>query len=66
MAKIWITAAVTGGIHTPTLSQYLPHTPEQIIEDAISAYEAGAAVVHIHARVPENGKPNQYLGQLFY
>ncbi len=55
--KIWITAAVTGAVHTPSLSPYLPITPEEIIEDAVKAYEAGAAVVHVHARDPKTGKP---------
>ena len=52
-----VTAAVTGGIHTPTMSPYLPITPRQIADDAIQAHEAGAAVVHIHARDPQTGKP---------
>jgi len=52
-----ITAAVTGAIHNPTLSEYLPITPEEIVEDAVKAYEAGAAVAHIHVRVPEDGRP---------
>lgn len=52
-----ITAAITGGIHTPTMSPYLPITPKQISDDAVRAYEAGAAVVHIHARDPETGQP---------
>jgi len=55
--KIWITAAITGGIHTPTMSEYLPQTEDQIIEDAVKAYEAGAASVHIHARNPQTGQP---------
>lgn len=55
--KVWITAAITGAVHTPALSPYLPVTPEQIIDDSIRAYEAGAAVVHIHAREPETGRP---------
>ncbi len=55
--KFVITAAVTGSIHTPTMSPYLPVTPEQIINDAVKAYQAGAAVVHLHTRDPENGKP---------
>ena len=62
--KIWITAAITGGIHTPSMSPYLPQTPEQIIEDAVGAYEAGAAVVHIHARVPEDGKPSSEVNAI--
>jgi uncharacterized protein (DUF849 family) len=57
MAKVIITAAITGSIHTPTMSPYLPITPEQIAEHAIEAYEAGAAVVHIHVRNPETGQP---------
>lgn len=57
MAKRIISAAVTGGIHTPTMSPYLPVTPEEIANDAIKATEAGAAVVHIHARDPQTGKP---------
>jgi len=57
MSKAIFTAAITGGIHTPTMSPYLPITPEQIAENAIQAYEAGAAVAHIHVRNPENGLP---------
>ncbi len=57
MTKRIVTAAVTGGIHTPTMSPFLPITPEQIANDAIKAHEAGAAVVHIHARDPHTGKP---------
>lgn len=59
--KVVITAAITGGIHTPTMSPYLPITPRQIADDAVLAYEAGAAVVHIHAREPETGKPTPDL-----
>ena len=54
--KVVITAAITGGIHTPTMSPYLPITPKQIADDAVRAYEAGAAVVHIHSRNPETGQ----------
>jgi uncharacterized protein (DUF849 family) len=57
MAKVIVTAAITGAIHTPTMSPYLPITPEQIADQAIGAYEAGAAVVHIHVRNPETGRP---------
>lgn len=60
--KIIITAAVTGATHTPSLSPYFPATPEQIIEDAVKAHEAGAAVVHVHARNPEDGKPTPDIG----
>ncbi len=62
MKKTIITSAITGGIHTPGMSEYLPITPEQIIADALSAYEAGASVVHIHARDPETGRPNSDIG----
>lgn len=57
MKKIIITAAITGSIHIPTMSEHLPLTPEQIADDAIKAHDAGAAIAHIHVRDPENGKP---------
>ncbi len=57
--KVIITCAVTGAIHTPTMSPYLPITPEEIADAAIGAAEAGAAIVHLHARNPENGRPDQ-------
>ena len=57
--KVIITAAVTGAIHTPTMSPHLPITPDQIAADAIDAAEAGAAILHLHARDPETGKPDQ-------
>ena len=57
--KVIITCAITGAIHTPTMSPYLPITPEQIAEGAIGAAQAGAAIVHLHARDPSNGKPTQ-------
>ena len=53
-----ITAALTGAIHTPSMSPHLPITPEQLIDEAVAAYAAGAAVVHLHVRNPENGMPN--------
>jgi uncharacterized protein (DUF849 family) len=56
--KAVITAAITGSIHTPTMSEYLPITPKQIVDEAVRAYEAGAAVVHVHGRNPENGLPS--------
>jgi len=59
--KIVISAAITGAIHTPTMSPYLPITPEQIAKDAIDAVGAGATEVHIHARDPENGRPSADL-----
>jgi uncharacterized protein (DUF849 family) len=57
--KVIITCAVTGAIHTPTMSPYLPITPQQIADAAIGAAEAGAAIVHLHARDPQTGKPDQ-------
>ena len=59
--KVVVTCAITGSIHTPTMSEYLPITAQQIIDDAVRASEAGAAVVHIHARNPENGMPSPDL-----
>jgi uncharacterized protein (DUF849 family) len=53
-----ITAALTGAIHTPSMSPYLPITPEQLIKEAVDAHRAGAAVVHLHVRDPETGMPN--------
>lgn len=58
-SKVIITCACTGAIHTPTMSPYLPITPEEIAADALGAAEAGAAILHLHARNPENGKPDQ-------
>lgn len=55
--KTIITAAVTGAVHIPSMSEYLPITPEQIIEEAVAANKAGAAIVHIHARDPKTGQP---------
>ena len=57
--KVIITCAVTGAIHTPTMSPYLPITPDEIAEAAIGAAKAGAAIVHLHARDPEDGRPTQ-------
>jgi uncharacterized protein (DUF849 family) len=57
--KVIITCAVTGGIHTPSMSPYLPITPDQIAAEAVAAAEAGASVIHLHARNPETGKPDQ-------
>ena len=57
MAKVIISCAVTGGMHTPTMSDALPITPAQIAESSIAAAEAGAAIIHLHARVPETGQP---------
>jgi uncharacterized protein (DUF849 family) len=59
--KVVISAAITGAIHTPTMSPHLPITPEQIAGEAVDAAKAGAAEVHIHARDPENGRPSSDL-----
>jgi len=58
MPKVIVTAAITGAIHTPTMSPYLPYTPEDIADQAVEAAQAGAAVVHVHARDPETGRPS--------
>jgi uncharacterized protein (DUF849 family) len=57
--KVIITCAVTGAIHTPSMSPHLPITAEEIAEAAIEAAEAGAAIVHLHARDPKDGRPDQ-------
>ncbi|MBS0442282.1 MAG: 3-keto-5-aminohexanoate cleavage protein [Proteobacteria bacterium] len=59
MSKVIITCAVTGAIHTPSMSPYLPVTPQEIIDASVGAAEAGAAIIHLHARDPETGKPDQ-------
>ncbi len=56
--KTIITCAVTGSVHTPTMSDHLPITPSQIAQSAIEAAEAGAAILHLHARNPEDGRPS--------
>ena len=57
--KVIITCAPTGAIHTPSMSKYLPVTAEEILESSLAAAEAGAAVLHLHARNPEDGRPSQ-------
>ncbi|HQR10713.1 MAG TPA: 3-keto-5-aminohexanoate cleavage protein [Casimicrobiaceae bacterium] len=57
--KVIITCAVTGAIHTPSMSPYLPITPREIADAAVNAAQAGAAIVHLHARDPVNGRPTQ-------
>jgi uncharacterized protein (DUF849 family) len=59
MQKVIITCAVTGAIHTPSMSPNLPVTPEEIIEASLGAAAAGAAIIHLHARDPVTGKPDQ-------
>jgi uncharacterized protein (DUF849 family) len=58
MSKIIITCAVTGSIHTPSMSPYLPVTADEISDQSVAAAAAGASILHLHARDPENGKPS--------
>ncbi|OSQ48838.1 3-keto-5-aminohexanoate cleavage protein [Thalassospira alkalitolerans] len=69
--KVIITCAITGSVHTPSMSPHLPITPDQIADQAIAAAEAGAAILHLHARDPETGFPspepdlfNQFLPRI--
>ena len=55
--KVIITCAVTGSVHTPSMSPYLPITPDDIASDAVAAAEAGASILHLHARDPQDGSP---------
>ena len=57
--KVIITCAVTGAIHTPTMSPHLPITPDEITREALAAAEAGASILHLHARNPQTGQPDQ-------
>ena len=57
--KVIITCAPTGAIHTPSMSPYLPVTPDEIADAAIAAAEAGATILHLHARDPDDGRPTQ-------
>jgi uncharacterized protein (DUF849 family) len=59
--KVIVTAAVTGSIHTPTMTPYLPITPKAIADEVVRSYEEGAAVAHVHVRVPETGEPTYDL-----
>jgi uncharacterized protein (DUF849 family) len=61
LRKVIITSAITGAGPTPSMSDYLPLTPKQIADDAVKAYEAGAAIAHVHARQPEDGQPTPDL-----
>jgi uncharacterized protein (DUF849 family) len=56
--KVIITCAPTGSIHTPSMSPYLPVTPDEIAQAAIEAAEAGASILHLHARDPRDGSPS--------
>ena len=57
--KVIVTAALTGAIHTPSMSPHLPVTPEEIVAEAMRACDAGASILHLHARDPETGRPDQ-------
>jgi uncharacterized protein (DUF849 family) len=57
--KVIITCAITGSVHTPSMSPYLPVTANEIADQSIAAAEAGAAILHLHARDPETGRPSQ-------
>jgi uncharacterized protein (DUF849 family) len=57
--KVIVSCAVTGAIHTPSMSPHLPVTPDEIVADGVMAAEAGAAILHLHARNPETGQPDQ-------
>jgi uncharacterized protein (DUF849 family) len=56
-SKVIVTCAVTGAVHTPTMSPALPITPQQIAAASVAAHEAGAAIIHLHARDPRDGRP---------
>jgi len=62
MRKAIVTAAITGSIHTPTMSPYLPITPQQIIDEILAVHEAGGTVCHVHTRDPKTGQPVTDLG----
>ena len=57
--KVIVSCAITGAIHTPSMSPHLPATPDDIAQDAIAAAEAGATILHLHARDPADGRPTQ-------
>lgn len=57
--KVIVTVALTGAIHTPSMSPHLPVTPDEIVAEGLRAAEAGAAILHVHARDPETGRPDQ-------
>jgi len=56
--KVIITCAITGSVHTPTMSPHLPITPNEIAEESVAAAEAGASIIHLHARDPKDGRPS--------
>ena len=56
--KVIITCAITGSVHTPTMSPHLPITPDEIAQESVAAAEAGATIIHLHARNPKDGSPS--------
>jgi uncharacterized protein (DUF849 family) len=56
-SKVIVTCAVTGGAHTPTMSPYLPYTVEDVVQQSVDAAQAGASIIHLHARDPRDGRP---------
>ena len=60
--KVIVTCALTGAIHTPSMSPHLPVTPDEIVAEGLRAADAGAAILHVHARDPETGRPDQSVG----
>ena len=71
MNKVIITCAVTGGAHTPSMSRFLPVTPDEIADQSVAAVQAGAAIIHLHARDPQTGRPTgspemfrRFVGQI--
>ena len=60
--KVIITCAVTGSLHTPSMSPYLPITPSQIVEESVAPAKAGASIIHLHARDPIDGRPVAFHG----
>jgi uncharacterized protein (DUF849 family) len=62
LSKVFINCAITGSIHIPTMSDYLPITPKQIADESVKAANAGAATVHLHARDPKTGQPSSDIG----
>ena len=56
--KVIITCAITGSVHTPTMSPHLPITPDEIAQKSVAAAEAGATIIHLHARNPKDGSPS--------
>ena len=62
MRKVIVTCAITGSIHTPSMSPHIPVTPREIADAAIEAHAAGASIVHLHARDPKDGRPSQDVG----